>query len=147
MRHWVTMTGAIAEARVTMRINRLDHIVLTVNNIEHTCAFYTKVLGTKVVKFADNRTALTFGKQKINLHRAGHEFEPKALRPTPGSADICVIAETPLAEVIQHLHACGVEIIEGPVAKTGALGPIESVYIRDPDNNLIEISNYGAAGG
>ena len=130
-----------------MRIDRLDHIVLTVKDIEATCAFYAKVLGTKVVTFADNRTALTFGKQKINLHRAGHEFEPRALRPTPGSADICVIAETPLADVIKHLRACGVEIIEGPVAKAGAVGPIESVYIRDPDFNLIEISNYRADRG
>ena len=125
-----------------MRIDRLDHIVLTVKDIEVTCAFYMKVLGTEVVTFADNRTALKFGKQKINLHRSGHEFEPKALRPTPGSADICLIADTPLAEVIRHLQACGVEIIEGPVTKTGALGPIESVYIRDPDLNLIEIANY-----
>lgn len=130
-----------------MRIDRLDHIVLTVKDIEATCAFYSKVLGTKVVTFADNRTALTFGKQKINLHRAGHEFEPRALRPTPGSADICLIAETSLADVIQHLRACGVKIIEGPVIKTGAVGPIESVYIRDPDLNLIEISNYPTGGG
>lgn len=125
-----------------MQIGRLDHIVLTVKDIRATCAFYAKVLGTEVVTFADNRTALKFGKQKINLHRAGQEFEPKAWRPTPGSADICVIADTPLAEVVRHLQACGVEIIEGPVTKTGALGPIESVYIRDPDLNLIEIANY-----
>lgn len=130
-----------------MRIDRLDHIVLTVKDIEATCAFYSKVLGIKVVVFGDNRTALTFGKQKINLHRAGHEFEPKALRPTPGSADICLIADTPLTDVIRHLHACGVEIIEGPVTKTGAVGPIESVYIRDPDLNLIEIANYPAGAG
>ena len=127
-----------------MKVDRLDHIVLTVKDIEATCAFYSKVLGTKVVTFAGNRTALTFGKQKINLHRAGHEFEPKALRPTPGSADVCLIADTPLADVIRHLQACGVEIIEGPVARTGAVGPIESVYIRDPDLNLIEIANYPA---
>lgn len=127
-----------------LRINRLDHIVLTVKDIEATCAFYSKVLGTKVVMFGDNRTALTFGKQKINLHRAGHEFEPKAARPTLGSADICLIADTPLADVIRHLHACGVEIIEGPVTRTGATGPINSIYIRDPDLNLIEIANYPA---
>ncbi len=130
-----------------MRIDRLDHIVLTVKDIEATCAFYAKVLGINVVMFGDNRTALTFGKQKINLHLAGHEFEPKALRPTPGSADICLIADTSLTEVIRHLHACGVEIIEGPVTKTGAVGPIESVYIRDPDLNLIEIANYPAGAG
>lgn len=130
-----------------MRIDRLDHIVLTVKDIEATCAFYTKVLGIKVVVFGDNRTALTFGKQKINLHRAGHEFEPKASRPTPGSADICLIADVPLTDVIRHLHTCGVEIIEGPVTRTGAVGPIESVYIRDPDLNLIEIANYPAGAG
>jgi catechol 2,3-dioxygenase-like lactoylglutathione lyase family enzyme len=130
-----------------MQIDRLDHIVLTVKDIEATCAFYSKVLGTKVVVFGDNRTALTFGKQKINLHQAGHEFEPKALRPTPGSADICLIADTPLADVIRHLHTCGVEIIEGPVTKTGAVGPIKSVYIRDPDLNLVEIANYSAGAG
>ncbi len=130
-----------------MRIDRLDHIVLTVEDIEATCAFYSKVLGIKVVVFGDNRTALTFGKQKINLHRAGQEFEPKASRPTPGSADICLIADTPLADVIRHLHTCGVEIIEGPVTKMGAVGPIESVYIRDPDLNLIEIANYPAGAG
>lgn len=125
-----------------MQIDRLDHVVLTVKDIEVTCAFYSKVLGIKVVVFGDNRTALTFGKQKINLHQAGNEFEPKALRPMPGSADICLIADTPLADVIRHLQTCGVEIIEGPVTRTGAVGPIESVYIRDPDLNLIEIANY-----
>jgi catechol 2,3-dioxygenase-like lactoylglutathione lyase family enzyme len=98
----------------------------------------------EVVKFADNRTALRFGGQKINLHQAGREFEPKALHPTAGSADICFISTTPLQEVVAHLRTCAVEIIEGPVGKTGALGPIESVYIRDPDMNLIEIANYPA---
>ena len=92
--------------------------------------------------FAVNRTALTFGNQKINLHQAGQEFEPKALRPTPGSADVCFITETPLGRVMQHLHDCGIDIVEGPVDKTGAIGALKSVYIRDPDQNLIEISNY-----
>ncbi len=125
-----------------MNIDRLDHIVLTVKDLDATCAFYSRVLGMEVVTFADNRTALRFGSQKINLHQAGREFEPKALRPTAGSADICFISKTPLRQVMAHLGACAVEIIEGPVRKTGALGPIESVYIRDPDMNLIEISNY-----
>lgn len=127
-----------------MKIDRLDHIVLTVKDLDATSAFYSRVLGMEVVTFADNRTALKFGRQKINLHQAGREFEPKALLPTAGSADICFIATTPLREVVGHLGACGVKIIEGPVCKTGAVGPIESVYIRDPDMNLIEISNYPA---
>lgn len=125
-----------------MKIDRLDHIVLTVKDLNATCVFYSRVLGMELVRFADNRTALKFGGQKINLHQAGREFEPKALHPTAGSADICFVATTPLQEVVRHLGACGVEIIEGPVRKTGAVGPIESVYIRDPDMNLIEISNY-----
>ena len=129
-----------------MKIDRLDHIVLTVKDLEVTCDFYSKVLGMEIVTFADNRTALRFGRQKINLHQAGREFEPKALRPTAGSADICFISVTPLPEVIAHLAACAVEVVEGPVGKTGAVGPIESVYIRDPDMNLIEISNYRVGG-
>lgn len=128
-----------------MKIDRLDHLVLTVKDISATCEFYTKVLGTEVVMFAGHRKALKFGNQKINLHLAGREFEPKAVRPTPGSADLCFIASTPLDEVVGHLHDCGVEIIEGPVRKTGAIGPMQSVYIRDPDLNLIEISNYVSA--
>jgi catechol 2,3-dioxygenase-like lactoylglutathione lyase family enzyme len=99
-------------------------------------------LGTEVVTFADNRTALTFGSQKINLHQAGQEFEPRALRPTPGSADVCFVTKTPLEQVMQHLRDCGIDIVEGPVDKTGAIGALKSVYIRDPDQNLIEISNY-----
>ncbi|MDH3670044.1 MAG: VOC family protein [Gammaproteobacteria bacterium] len=125
-----------------MKIDRLDHVVFTVADIKLTCAFYTRVLGTEVVTFADNRTALIFGSQKINLHQAGQEFEPRALRPTPGSADVCFITETPLEHVMQHLRDCGVDIVEGPVDKTGAIGALKSVYIRDPDQNLIEISNY-----
>ena len=83
-----------------------------------------------------------FGDQKLNLHRAGHEFEPKALHPTPGSGDLCFITDLPLAQVIAHVRSCGVAIEEGPVARTGATGPIESIYLRDPDGNLIEIANY-----
>ncbi len=125
-----------------MKIDRLDHLVLTVKDIEATCDFYTKVLEMEVVSFAGGRKALSFGNQKLNLHQAGKEFEPKALVPTAGSADLCFIAATPLAQVTAHLHDCGVEIIEGPVERTGATGPIQSVYIRDPDRNLIELSNY-----
>jgi len=128
-----------------MQILRLDHIVLTVTDIEATCRFYQQVLGMEVVTFAGGRKALNFAQQKINLHQQGKEFEPKAYSPTPGSADICLIAATPLSEVIDHLRLCGVPILEGPIARTGAIGPITSVYFRDPDNNLIEVANYGDA--
>ena len=124
-----------------MKVDRLDHLVLTVKNIDATCEFYSKVLGMKVITFGDNRKALAFGSQKINLHEAGHEVEPKALRPTPGSADLCFITPVPLKEVVDHLGRCAARIIEGPVRRTGAQGPIESVYLRDPDLNLIEIAN------
>ena len=125
-----------------IRINRLDHFVLTVASIEAACDFYSRVLGMEVRSFAGGRKSLHFGASKINLHQAGHEFEPKADRPVPGSADICLIAATPLEQVIAHLRGCGVPIIEGPVKRTGATGTINSVYFRDPDGNLIEVSNY-----
>jgi catechol 2,3-dioxygenase-like lactoylglutathione lyase family enzyme len=122
-------------------ITHLDHLVLTVRDISATIAFYTKVLGMKEVTFGKNRRALSFGNQKINLHQSGHEFEPKAACPTPGSADLCFISDTPLSLIIARLTAHGVPIHEGPVARSGAEGPILSVYFRDPDGNLIEISN------
>lgn len=128
-----------------MQVDRLDHLVLTVKDINTTCEFYTKVLGMEDVTFADRRKALTFGSQKINLHEHGEEFDPKSQRPTPGSSDLCFITRVPLSEVIQHVRACGVEILEGPLDRTGALGPIMSIYFRDPDGNLIEVSNYGGA--
>jgi catechol 2,3-dioxygenase-like lactoylglutathione lyase family enzyme len=125
-----------------MRIDRLDHLVLTVADIPATVAFYTRVLGMTEVDFRGGRTALTFGTSKINLHQAGHEFEPKATTPTPGSADICLIANEPLDEIIAELTEAGVPIEAGPVDRTGATGAIVSVYFRDPDGNLIEVSNY-----
>jgi catechol 2,3-dioxygenase-like lactoylglutathione lyase family enzyme len=125
-----------------MKIDRLDHLVLTVKNIAATCEFYSTVLSMDVVTFGEGRKALAFGTQKINLHESGKEFEPKAQHPTPGSADLCFITSAPLKEVIEHLHHYGVEIIEGPVKKTGAVGQILSAYFRDPDMNLIEVSNY-----
>lgn len=128
-----------------MQIDRIDHIVLTVADISATCEFYSRVLGMRVISFAGERKALAFGRQKINLHAHGREFEPKASHPTPGSADICLIASTPIPEVVSHLQSCGVPVIEGPVARTGATGPITSVYFRDPDANLIEVSNYAVA--
>ena len=125
-----------------MRVDRLDHLVLTVADIGATVGFYTQVLGMKAVTFGPGRTALTFGISKINLHEAGREFEPKALRPTPGSADVCLVVDDDMDEVIAELAAAGIAIEEGPVARTGATGPIVSCYIRDPDQNLIELSNY-----
>lgn len=125
-----------------IEIASLDHVVLTVADIDATCGFYVKVLGMRVVVFGAGRKALAYGTQKINLHQHGREFEPKAASPTPGSADLCFIAATPLADVIAHLEACGVDVLEGPVPRTGARGPITSVYFRDPDLNLIEVSNY-----
>ncbi|MEF0940076.1 VOC family protein [Rhizobium sp. BR 362] len=124
-----------------IRIDHLDHLVLTVASIDESCDFYARVLGMGVESFGDGRKALTFGNQKINLHRAGHEFEPKAERPTPGSADLCFISTTPADDIIAHLRAESVAIEEGPVRRTRATGPILSVYFRDPDSNLIEVSN------
>ena len=128
-----------------MQILRFDHIVLTVKDIEKSCRFYEQVLGMEVVTFAGGRKALAFGQQKINLHQRGMEFEPKAQSPTPGSADLCFIASTPLLEVLAHIQSCGVSVLEGPVPRTGAIGPTTSVYFRDPDNNLIEVANYTEA--
>jgi catechol 2,3-dioxygenase-like lactoylglutathione lyase family enzyme len=126
---------------VWMEIDHLDHLVLTVADIEVTSAFYERVLGMVVVTFGEGRKALTFAQQKINLHQAGKEFEPKALRPTPGSADLCFITSVPLADAMAHLRANDIIIIEGPVHRTGAMGTLLSVYFRDPDGNLIEVSN------
>jgi len=125
-----------------MKVVFLDHIVLTVRDVDKTCKFYHDVLGMDVVEFAKGRKALHFGEQKINLHPTGSWVEPKAHQPTPGSADLCLITMTPIDEVIEHLKDNDVSILEGPVDKIGAMGRIISVYFRDPDNNLIEVSNY-----
>lgn len=125
-----------------MKISRIDHIVLTVADIDVTCQFYSQVLGMDVVTFGEGRKALTFGQQKLNLHQAGKEFEPNASKPTPGSIDLCLISETPVNQVVNELEAAGVKVTEGPIQRTGATGPIVSVYFRDPDQNLIEVSNY-----
>jgi catechol 2,3-dioxygenase-like lactoylglutathione lyase family enzyme len=125
-----------------MRVVALDHLVLTVRSIEATCSFYTNVLGMSIVTFAEGRKALACGSQKINLHEQGREFEPKAGQPTPGSADFCLITDSPLQEVIDYLNAQSVCIIQGPVPRTGALGSMQSVYFRDPDGNLVEVSVY-----
>jgi catechol 2,3-dioxygenase-like lactoylglutathione lyase family enzyme len=126
---------------MALTIEGLDHLVLTVEDLATTIDFYTKVLGMQAVTFG-NRKALQFGQQKINLHQRGHEFEPKAAHPTPGSGDLCFIAKEPLEEVLHHLAHLSIPIEEGPIERTGAVGKLLSVYLRDPDDNLIEISNY-----
>ncbi len=128
-----------------MHIDRIDHLVLTVADVERTVDWYARVLGMTPVTFRGGRRALAFGRQKLNLHEAGREREPKAARPTPGSVDLCLISGRPLDEVRSHLAALGVPVEQGPVDRTGATGPITSVYVRDPDDNLIEISTYDGA--
>ncbi|MFK7902825.1 MAG: VOC family protein [Nitratireductor sp.] len=129
-----------------MQISHIDHFVLTVKNVEETLFFYQCVLGMQKVSFEDangiSRNSLVFGSQKINLHQAGKEFEPKAKAPTSGSADFCLITKTPMQDIISHMQTQNVKIEEGPIARTGAVGAINSIYIRDLDQNLIEISNY-----
>ncbi|KAJ8338363.1 hypothetical protein SKAU_G00373290 [Synaphobranchus kaupii] len=175
--------GARLHSSYPVRINRLDHLVLTVKSVPDTLAFYSKVLGMEIVTFKGNRKALGFGQQKFNLHQLGQEFEPKARNPSPGSADLCLITDTPLLKVAEHLQVrwlppyrltflssvtisaplrsflsaflphtgadiiklpehVGVAVEEGPVERTGAVGSITSLYFRDPDDNLIEVSNY-----
>src|SRR5690554_4084740 len=126
-------------------ILRLDHIVLTVRSIEDTVRFYTEVLGMEQEIFGTGRVALKFGAQKINLHESGKEFEPKANSPTPGSADVCFITDLPISEAYDRVSEKSVCIIEGIVSRTGAVGPIQSFYFRDPDHNLIEVSSYATA--
>jgi catechol 2,3-dioxygenase-like lactoylglutathione lyase family enzyme len=120
---------------------RLDHIVLTVDSIDATIDFYRRAIGLEVVTFGDGRRALQLGEQKVNLHEAGHELEPKARRPTAGSADFCIVTDEPIADVTERFRRLGIPIEEGPVGRTGALAPLLSIYIRDPDENLVEIAN------
>ncbi|XP_030224269.1 glyoxalase domain-containing protein 5 [Gadus morhua] len=128
-----------------VEVSHLDHLVLTVKSVPDTINFYSAVLGMKVITFKGDRKALGFGQQKINLHQVGQEFEPKAKFPTSGSADLCLITTTSLPTVAAHLQVCGVQIEEGPVERSGAVGSICSLYFRDPDHNLIEISIYKQA--
>ncbi len=121
-------------------IDHLDHLVLTSTNPDATIDFYTRVLGMQLERFGQGRVAFRFGNQKINLHVRGHEFEPKAHLPVPGALDLCFIASIPLDAVIERLAQAGWPIIEGPVQRTGATQAIRSVYVRDPDLNLIEIA-------
>lgn len=124
-----------------MEISHLDHLVLTVRDVEASAAFYESVLGMQRIDFSNGRLALKFGQQKINLHQHGAEFEPKANMPAPGSADLCFITSLNLDAAILHIKKCGIEIIVGPVERAGANGPILSCYFRDPDQNLIEVAN------
>ncbi|MGB8622381.1 MAG: VOC family protein [Paracoccaceae bacterium] len=127
------------------RLRTLDHLVLTVENIGHSVAFFRDVLGMVAEQFhpadGSTRTALHFGGQKLNLHEKGLEFDPKAARPAPGSADLCFLSDTPLQDWMEHLAGWGIAVEEGPVPRHGATGPISSIYLRDPDGNLIEIAN------
>ena len=129
------------------KVDRLDHIVLTVADIDKTCDFYARVLGMTVESFvppghARPRVALHFGLNKINLHKQGSEFKPHARAPNSGTGDFCMITAMPIEQAAAHVKACGVTIEDGPVKRTGARGPITSIYFRDPDGNLLELSNY-----
>ena len=132
------------EPELPCRVRTLDHLVLTVANIPETIRFYTQILGMRGTQFAvadgSKRWALTFGQLRINLHQRGREFDPKPANPTPGSADLCFLTDTPIEAWLRHLTTHGVMIEEGPVPRSGAIGPILSLYIRDPDANLIEVS-------
>jgi catechol 2,3-dioxygenase-like lactoylglutathione lyase family enzyme len=124
-----------------MKVTKLDHIVLTVRDIEETKVFYKAVLGMEPIVFGEERVALRFGNQKINLHEVGKEFDPKAQHPMPGSADLCFVTPVGIEEAMRHVQGCGVEVIEGPVSRTGANGSLLSFYLRDPSGNLIEVAN------
>jgi catechol 2,3-dioxygenase-like lactoylglutathione lyase family enzyme len=123
-----------------MKVTGIDHLVLTVKDLNATCRFYATVLGMELMTFGENRQALACGSQRVNLHQAGQEIEPKAHRPTPGSGDLCFLTDASLEDLMDHLHHCGVKIILGPVRRTGAVGEFLSVYFRDPDLNLIEVA-------
>jgi catechol 2,3-dioxygenase-like lactoylglutathione lyase family enzyme len=125
-----------------MKIDSIDHVVFTVKDIDATCKFYAKVLGMEVVTFGENRKALSFGAQKINLQQLGRESTLIADKPTSGSADVCFVTSVPVSDVTAHLKSCGVNLIAGPVERNGARGQMMSIYFRDPDMNLIEVSNY-----
>jgi catechol 2,3-dioxygenase-like lactoylglutathione lyase family enzyme len=128
-----------------MKVDSIDHVVFTVKDINTTCEFYTKVLGMEVITFGQGRKALAFGSQKINLQHLGRESTLIAEKPTPGSADICFVTSVSVSNVIAHLNACGVRLVGGPVEREGARGSMTSVYFRDPDLNLVEVSNYASS--
>ena len=125
-----------------MNITGIDHVVMTVSDIAETIRFYESVLGMVAETYRDGRVSLKFGRQKINLHQQGREFDPKATRPVPGSADLCFLTDTAVEDAVRHVKSKGVRIIEGPVPRAGAAGPMMSFYFRDPDGNLIEVANF-----
>jgi catechol 2,3-dioxygenase-like lactoylglutathione lyase family enzyme len=129
---------------MSIAIDRIDHFVLTVRDLDRALQFYERVLGARIVPPPGGRgpTAVAFGRQKINVHVAGHEFEPKATYPTVGAGDFCLITEEPIASVVAHLEACGIAVELGPVPRWGAMGKMTSVYFRDPDGNLVEVAKY-----
>jgi catechol 2,3-dioxygenase-like lactoylglutathione lyase family enzyme len=132
----------MADGSITL--DRLDHLVLTVRDVEATCRFYEAALGMRRESFGEGRVALHFGRQKINVHPYPSPVEIVAKDPRPGSADLCFIAETPIERVVAHLESLGIDIEMGPIERTGAQGALMSIYCRDPDGNLIEVSNYKA---
>ena len=127
---------------MSFSVLKIDHLVLTVTSIERTCEFYQRILGMQIITFGNNRMALQFGEHKLNLHELGKEFEPKADKPSAGSADLCLITESNAEEIAFHLNQHNIKIEQGPVPRTGANGPITSFYFRDPDKNLIEVATY-----
>jgi catechol 2,3-dioxygenase-like lactoylglutathione lyase family enzyme len=129
---------------MAINVTHLDHLVLTVANIDVTCGFYERVMGMKRAMFGAGRVALHFGNQKINLHAADNLPDPNVKHPTRGSADLCFITTTPIGDVVAHLEACGVRVIEGPGLRSGARANLTSVYFYDPDENLIEVANETA---
>jgi catechol 2,3-dioxygenase-like lactoylglutathione lyase family enzyme len=134
----------VSQSQIQCRVRAFDHLVLTVKSVPETVRFYTQVLGMRGMQFdaadGSRRWALMFGQSKINLHQAGREFEPKAAQPATGTADICFLTDAPLGEWMAHLTTHQVDILEGPVKRSGATGPITSLYLRDPDGNLIEVA-------
>lgn len=125
----------------SFQITHLDHLVLTVVDVELTCEFYTRVMGFDIVTYRGGRKALAFENQKINLHEIENKFDLTAALPMAGSADLCFLTETPIDDIIEHIASCGVNLLHGPTHRTGATGPILSIYFRDPDGNLIEVAN------
>jgi catechol 2,3-dioxygenase-like lactoylglutathione lyase family enzyme len=130
---------------MSLAIERIDHIVMTVNDIAQTVQFYCDVLGMREIRYGDNRSALAFGQQKINLHPKDSDIAPRAAKPTAGAIDICLVSELPIDRVVAALQRHDIAIETGPVERQGALGSMQSVYFRDPDGNLIEVSHYSAS--
>jgi catechol 2,3-dioxygenase-like lactoylglutathione lyase family enzyme len=142
LRHNARVSDRGNEQRGQLRVVALDHLVLTVADIDATCAWYERLLGMRRMTFDRNRTALLFGRQKINLHVVGAELEPHAVRPAPGTADLCFIVDAPIPQMVELFEHEKVEIEQGPVKQTGAVRVMDSIYVRDPDGNLVEVASY-----